>query len=325
LYYNALISGATLINSLIKAHSNYGTATLEDNHLIIGKIPYANLFPIFHQFEQRNISDYSFIEGVPSKLNKMLRYGMLDISPSSSIEYLQNKDRYFLLPWFSVSSSGPINSILLFSSLPLGRLEGETIAVSSESETSTALLKIILSEFFSVQCRFEPVSQKSVKNILLSYPAVLHIGDTALEEARKLPEYSNLVRKTSKKYPEEKASVYIYDLGELWDKYTGLPFVYALWLVRKDLLLQKRSLIEKFSSDLMNATRQMHTLLPAIAKKAPQSKWLGRKELLDYWNIISYGFTERHLAGLKLFEKYVRQLSTGKTPAVSFSSLNIYS
>jgi chorismate dehydratase len=297
---------------------------LKNNHLIIGKIPYANLFPIFHQLEQSNICDYSFIEGVPSKLNKMLRYGMLDISPSSSIEYLKNKDRYLVLPGFSVSSSGPINSILLFSRLPLGKLEGETIAVSSESETSTALLKVILSEFFSVHCSFEPVSHKSIKSLLLSFPAVLHIGDTALAEARKLPEHKNHVLKTSNKHPEKKASVYIYDLGELWHKYTGLPFVYALWLVRKDLLLQKKDLIEKFSSDLMSATRHLHTKLPVIANEAPQSKWLGQKELLDYWNIISYSFTEKHLAGLRLFEKYVTQLSTSKAPAVSFSSINIY-
>jgi chorismate dehydratase len=250
---------------------------------------------------------------------------MLDISPSSSIEYLKNKDRYHVIPWFSVSSSGPINSILLFSSLPLGKLEGETIAVSSESETSTALLKIILSEFFSVHCNFEPVSQKNIKSLLMSFPAVLHIGDTALAEARKLSAYKNHVLKTSNKYPEKKASIYIYDLGEIWDRYTGLPFVYALWLVRKDLLLQKKGLIKKFSSDLMNATRQLHTRLPAIAKEAPQSTWLGRKELLDYWNIISYGFTEKHLAGLRLFEKYVMQLSTSKIPAVSFSSFNMYS
>ena len=191
---------------------------MKNNILKIGRIPYANLFPIFYYLDNKcDKSDYRFIKGVPSRLNKMLRDGKVDVSPSSSIEYLRNKDKYLVLPWFSISSSGPIKSIRLFSKYSLDELGGRTIAVSSESESSILLLKVILKEFFSVECKFKLESRRSVKNILTSFPAMLHIGDNAMIEAHKISLDKRL-----------ESSMYVYDLGDLWDKYTGLPFVFAL-------------------------------------------------------------------------------------------------
>ncbi|UCD35330.1 MAG: hypothetical protein JSU90_00440, partial [Nitrospiraceae bacterium] len=93
---------------------------MEKKKLKIGRIPYANLFPIFHYLDSEcDHSRYRFIRGVPSSLNAMLRSGELDISPSSSIEFLRNKARYRVLPWHSISATGPIKSILLFSRIPI--------------------------------------------------------------------------------------------------------------------------------------------------------------------------------------------------------------
>ncbi len=227
----------------------------------------------------------------------MLRRGDLDISPSSSIEYLRNKERYLVLPWFSISSLGPIKSILLFSGFPISELGGKTIAVTSDSETSVALLKIILKEFLSLKCRFKTISLRSVRNILSSYPAVLHIGDTAMIEAKKLSTADG-----------PKQAPFIYDLGELWDRQTGLPFVYALWVVRRDALRSKGRLIRQLSSDLIDAKKYASENLRLIAGEAPQKKWIGERDLISYWNILSYDFTERHMQGLKLFEKYEKSL-----------------
>ena len=271
---------------------------MKNKKLRIGRIPYANLFPIFHYLDKKcDNTAYRFFRGVPSKLNKMLRDNQLDISPSSSIEYLKNKNKYLLLPWFSVSSSGPIKSILLFSKYPINELAGKTIAVSSESATSIALLKIVMKEFLSIKCKYKTTDLHSVKNIFKSFPAVLHIGDTAMIEAKKQTEAS-----------KQQTAKYIYDLGELWDKYTGLPFVYALWLVRKSSISAKEELIKALSSDLLEAKEIAGKKLSSIAKDAPQKKWLSEKELVDYWKIISYDLTEKHMEGLQLFEKLIKKI-----------------
>lgn len=299
---------------------------MKDNKLKVGRIPYANFFPVFYYFDREcSNSAYKFIKGVPSKLNKMLREGKLDISPSSSIEFLRNKDKYLILPWFSVSSAGPIYSIRLFSKLPLHKLGGREIALSSDSETSNVLLKIILKEFLSLKCRFRSTNRRSVKSALSTFSAVLHIGDTAMIEAKKLsavssqlsPHFNSPIikgghRGVNSKLLTPDSELFIYDLGELWFKYTGLPFVFALWIARKQAVAEKKELIKKLSNDLIKARRYAGKKFQLIAKEAPQKKWLTEKELVDYWKIISYDFTEKHLEGLRLFEKYALKMKSTK-------------
>jgi chorismate dehydratase len=256
--------------------------------LKIGRIPYANLFPLFYFLDKKcDCSGYTFIKGVPSRLNRMLREGKLDISPSSSIEYLRDKKKYSIFPGLSISSSGPVNSILLFSKLPLNELDGKTVGVSPDSETSVALLRIILKDFFSVKCRVKTIRYKAHKKNLSRFPAILLIGDDAMKESKK------------------STVPHVFDLGELWYNHTGLPFVFALWIVRKDALPDKEALINKFLKDLRSAQRYTSGRLTSIAKEAPQKKWIKERELLSYWKGISYNFSTRHKKGLRLFEKYI--------------------
>jgi len=275
--------------------------------LRIGKIPYANLFPFFYYLEnQCDNSFYRFIEGHPSKLNRLLREGMIDISPSSSIEYLKNKDMYSIIPFLSVSSEGRIDSILLFSKYPLKELNNKTIALSSDSDTSVIMLKIILKEFEGLWCRFNTVNYRGINAPLATSSAVLLIGDRAMKEARKLKQQTtdNRLHKEKSSIVNRKSSIHIYDLGELWHKHTGLPFVFALWIVKKDTLTKKGALIKRLALDLHNAKQYASKNLWLIADSASQRQWLSKRELIDYWKNISFDLTEKHLEGLKLFEKY---------------------
>ena len=282
---------------------------MKHKKLKIGRIPYANLFPIFHYLDTRCTGRrYHYVHGVPSKLNVLLRSGELDVSPSSSIEFLMNRDEYRILPWHSISSTGPIKSILLFSSVPIEELGGRTIAVTSDSATSVVLLKIILREFLSIECPLTPTGLRSVRNILASFPAVLHIGDTAMLEAKKVFTDDKCAGKGKRASTVRNPRLFVYDLGELWHTYTGLPFVYALWVVREKSLHEKTDLIKELSLDLINAKKHAHRKLSVIAKEAPQKKWLGEKDLVRYWKSISYDFTGQHLEGLQLFEKYALKI-----------------
>jgi|Deesub1362A_J573_1020465.scaffolds.fasta_scaffold00169_64 chorismate dehydratase len=264
--------------------------------LRIGRIPYVNLFPFFYYLETRcDNSFYRFINGHPSRLNRMLREGLIDISPSSSIEYLKNKDIYSILPFLSISSEGRIDSILLFSKYPLDELDGQMVTLSSDSDTSVVLLKIILKEFEGLRCNFRTVNCRGIKNPLSISSAVLLIGDTAMKEAKRLRQQTA---------DREDSSIHIYDLGELWHKHTGLPFVFALWIVRNESLDKKEGLVKRLSLDLYNAREYASRYLGILADSAPQRQWLSKRELVEYWENISYELTERHIEGLTLFERY---------------------
>ncbi|MCI0468523.1 MAG: menaquinone biosynthesis protein, partial [Nitrospirae bacterium] len=210
---------------------------MADQKLRVGKITFLNLFPIFYMLEKEcDCSGYEFIGGVPSTLNKMLRAGKIDVSPSSSIEYLSHSDKYFLLDGHSISSTGTVMSILLFTKVPIEALDGHTVLTSSQSATSVALLEIIFRKSFRVKCRLKP-SDMNHKSDTSGTDAYLLIGDDAL---RAMKHYRDKVRKPV---------FLIYDLGELWQKYTRLPFSYALWIYRRNVSEEKSELMIKFKDD----------------------------------------------------------------------------
>ncbi len=277
-------------------------------HLRIGRINYANLFPIFYMLEHRcDCSAYSFIEGVPSELNRLLRDGEIDISPSSSIEYLRHKDMYTILDGHSISSFGPIGSILLFSTRPIETLRGSTILTSSQSETSVVLLDIILKKFYSIDCILKP-SNNSFSKAFEYYPAYLLIGDDAMKAEKKVRSSESRVRgKTlNSKLNTQNSELFVYDLGDLWHKNTGLPFVFALWIARKDS--ETKMLLAKFRSDLSKAKDAALKNLKVMAGESDLITTMSEDEIVSYWAGISYDLDNEHKKGLELFSKYAEEL-----------------
>ena len=275
--------------------------------LKIGEVPYANLFPIFYMLQREcDCSKYEFIEGVPSKLNRLLRSGEIDVSPSSSIEYLRGENKYTLIEGHSISSKGPVGSILLLSRKPIEELEGKTILTSSQSETSVALLDIILKKFYKTECSLRPIDEP-LDSIINKTDAYLSIGDDALKAAKTATNNSKLRTPNSE-------LIYIYDLGELWYKNTGLPFVFALWIVRRDCCEGKAELLNGLIQDLHKAKglalknfyKIAQALRPLLFSRHALD--ITEEELLSYWKRISYDFTDEYKRGLELFRSYSEEL-----------------
>ena len=273
-------------------------------------------------------SEYEFVEGVPSALNKMLRAGGVDVSPSSSIEYLRHSDEYAIVEDHSISSMGPVGSIILLSGKPIEELNGLSVLTSSNSETSVALLEIILRKFFNVRCNLKPaeISLQHSEFSLQSADACLLIGDDALKavksyefppSAGSLSSASRLRRPEAKKVMSESNSqlstlnsqlVYIYDLGELWHKHTGLPFTYALWIYKKDCCKEKAELLKRFKSDLNRSKKRALENFKMIASESPLKGILTENELIAYWENISYDFRNEHKKGFELFRKLSEEM-----------------
>jgi chorismate dehydratase len=280
--------------------------------LRVGKIPYLNLMPIFYMLTQEcDCSEYEFVEGYPAKLNEMLRTGSLDVSPSSSVEYLRRESDYDVMDGHSISSRGPVESILLFSRLPLSELDGRKVFVTYQSETSAALLEVILRKFYNINCALK-VSSLPSEEALKSHSAFLAIGDDALSAAR-------MAKNITEECPETGCSFlrfgifqyFVYDLGEIWEKSTGLPFVYALWISRKDLPDEKKYLIKKFAADLDHAKSAALKKLPELSRLAGHA--MPPEDIVRYWDKISYNLGEEHRKGLALFRGYLEELGLLKS------------
>jgi chorismate dehydratase len=287
--------------------------------LVIGRIPYANVFPIFYVLDNEfDCSQYTFVEGVPSRLNRMLREGEVDISPSSSIEYLRNPGRYQIISNHSISSMGPVGSIFLFSHKPVEDLEGAVVFASSQSETSVALLKIVLKRFYGLSATVEAVPDPIQSGA--GGAAFLLIGDDALRQQavgnsqQKVLKQREAMGKRETNIPTMAYSPspitfpFVYDLGEIWYRQTGLPFVFALWIVRKDIP-DKKELVDKFTGDLDRAKESALKKLPEIARYAPIRSFMTEEDVLSYWKKLDYELSVEHRKGLALFDQYRKEVS----------------
>ena len=259
--------------------------------LRIGRITYANCSPIFHELQkQAPAEDYQFIGGVPSHLNALLAAGEIDVCPSSSIEYALHPERYLILPELSISSIGAVGSVLLFSRIPMEELDGQTILLTSESATSVNLLRILLKKRFGCSCGFT-VSALPLDSALQEAPAMLLIGDSALR--------SSLLD----------TDLLVCDLGELWYEWTGLPFVFALWLCRRKVARDRYAEVNRLARHLVASKERACADLESIAYSASEAQWMGRDRLVAYWrDNISYDLDSRHLDGLMLFYRYCVEL-----------------
>ncbi len=275
--------------------------------LRVGRIPYANLFPIFRTLESEfDCSPYEFVEGAPSKLNRMLREGEIDLSPSSSVEYLRNPALYGLIPGHSVSSRGAVESILFFTDRKMEALGGTVVHASAQSETSTALLAVILRKFYGVNCDITISDYPQITR----EKAYLLIGDDALR-------HRNMTG--SQKHEISGQGRFVYDLGEVWYRHTGLPFVFALWMVRKDDgeaadRLPSRGdtrgrLLRGFVSDLDRAKHIALGRLSELVRDAPFRSFMSEEEILRYWDRLDYDLTSSHYKGLNLFNDFLAELS----------------
>lgn len=264
--------------------------------LRIGRIAYANCTPIFHELQrQAPDEDYQFVGGVPSHLNARLAAGEIDVCPSSSIQYALHPERYLILPDLSISSIGAVGSVLLFSRIPIEELTGQTILLSSESATSVNLLRILMKKRFGCSCRFA-VSEQPLDSALQEAPAMLLIGDSALRAS----------------FLE--SGLLVYDLGQLWHDWTGLPFVFALWFCGRPVAKDRSVEVARLARNLIVSKERACTDLEVIAQNSPEALWMGSERLVAYWrDNISYDLGSSHLAGLTLFYRYCAEL--GLLPA----------
>ncbi len=263
--------------------------------LRIGHIDYANCTPIFNAMHELfSDGDYEYVRGVPASLNRMLAAGEIDICPSSSIAFSMTPDNLLIMPDLSISSFGAVQSVLLFSLKPIEELDGSTVLLSAESATSVNLLKILLKKRFRCECIYRSTNQTAV-DALGDAQAILLIGDSALHAAQCEP------------------AVFIYDLGALWYDWTGTPFVFALWLVSKEAFLRCESDLLTLANRFVAAKNYAMANLEKIVDESPEELWMGRERLLEYWKVLSYDLSEKHIEGLKQFYTFAAELGLIKS------------
>ena len=250
----------------------------------LGKIGYLNVLPIHHPLETGVIErDFEVVAGPPAALNRLMDAGKLDLSGCSSIEYARHPEKYYLIPDIAIGSRGPVQSVLLLSRRPPEALAGQTILVSSQTHTSAALLRILLKELWKVEVEFTSGDATSLLTAGERPEAILCIGDEALN-LRHHPDYPHRS-----------------DLGQAWLDLTGLPFIFGVWIVRRQSLAENEAEVRDACEGLMAAKRWGSENIGELCMLAAEDTCLNRREMCSYFDGLVYDLGECQIRGLKLF------------------------
>jgi chorismate dehydratase len=245
----------------------------------VGAVSYLNTKPLVYRFDEL-APQTQLVFDVPSRLADDLAAGNLDVALIPSIEYFLDPT-YEIVSDACIACRGPVLSVKLFSRVPISQIR--TLALDEGSRTSAVLVQILLSQRFGVRPRIEPLAV----NLGLAdtqADAVLLIGDRAINS------------------PGGRFAA-VWDVGDEWCRWTGLPFVFAMWVMRAG---QKVGALEQ----ALGAARDAGLAnLEQIAEAEAPALGLTRPECLSYLrDCLHFVLGPREREGLALYQKYADEL-----------------
>ncbi|MFO0924902.1 MAG: menaquinone biosynthesis protein [Pirellulales bacterium] len=177
--------------------------------LRIGAVSYLNTKPLIYGLKDDFGQGDHLSLALPSRLADELRSGELDVALIPSIEYFQERD-YGVISDACIACCGPVWSVKILFRVPPSQVQ--TLALDEGSRTSVALGKILLAEKHGISPRCVPLPIDR-DPYSVEADALLIIGDRAMRTAPPT-------------FVDE------WDLGEEWFRWTGLPFVFAMWVAK---------------------------------------------------------------------------------------------
>jgi chorismate dehydratase len=186
--------------------------------LRVGRVPSLNAEPFYIDMARRGLR---LIELSPRALAVAALNGDIDAGPIPLVDGFRLEDRFQPVAGFCLASIQDAGSTLLLSMRPIEALAGAHIGVTDEASTALRLLDVLL----HLKYRVRSVTYGPLQ---ASHEAFLLIGNQALRQRRGAPDFPHT-----------------YDLGAEWHAWTGLPFVFSRWMVRREVSPSDLAVLEE--------------------------------------------------------------------------------
>ena len=240
--------------------------------LRVGAVAYLNARPLTFSLARR-APDAEVIVDLPSRLADGLTEGRLDVALVPSIEHFRNPG-FAIVSDACVACDGPVRSVKLYGRVPVRRIR--TLALDEGSRTSAALTRIFLKERYDLEPELEqlPIGA-SVSDSTAD--ATMLVGDRGL-------------------HAPEGPFEFVWDMGEAWSQWTGLPFVFAMWIARPEVDLA--GLDELFAAVRDDGISR----LDEIARLEAPALGISQQECLSYLrDQLRFRLGRRERRGLETF------------------------
>jgi chorismate dehydratase len=177
---------------------------------------------------------------------------------------------------FGIAATGPVRSVLYLGQRTPERLieRGEFVHISAESRTTRAL--------FPALCRVSYGAPPHITSDVSRAAARVVIGNDAMRLSRVLPRFAVTL-----------------DLGEWWHAETQLPFVFALWVVRRTLPSRERRAVRTWL-ELTTAPSETPEGRAVMAREV-RELGIAHDSAVEYYRGIEYRLSEEHRLGLTAF------------------------
>jgi len=242
---------------------------------------YLNSAPLIWSFlhGERRHSIQLLTDTAPARCAQMLERAEVDAALVPVIEY-QRIPEIVVVPGVCVGARSRVRSVVLVTrGAELKAVR--SVALDTSSRTSAALVQIIFREFLGFEPQWRP-SAPELDSMLDESDAALLIGDPAMIFPRR--------------------SLRVYDLASLWREHTGLGFVFAMWMARRDVAARVRAI------DFAGARDEGLERVEEIVASYKDMLGLPASELREYLlENISFKLDEEMRAGLSLYYELARK------------------
>ena len=253
---------------------------------VVGKIPYLNSVPFYARLEKR---DFRILPVVPRRMGMLCALGEIDAGPFSLMDFLRQEDDMELMGW-CIATREQVKSVMLFSKEGWRDLDGRTIGITDDTATSVHLLSVLLEKKYGVHARFERLHQGV--NSYDGLDAVLLIGDEALRRNKHGLDGFELV----------------YDLAREWYEWQKLPFVFAVWALRRSL---PSAVKEELSGLVKGSLESVGGDFVSVAGPHGRRIGLTDEETQEYLSGFNYSLGEREREAIEVFRRLVPAAASG--------------
>ncbi|MBN2291552.1 MAG: menaquinone biosynthesis protein [Pirellulales bacterium] len=266
-----------------KSHSNENPPLSDElGTLRIGAVSYLNTKPLIYCLEEliaeSAIPDAQLVVDLPSRLARGIAEKRLDVALIPSIEYVRHEG-YSIISDACVGCNGAVESVKLYGRVPVSEIG--TLAVDEGSRTSAVLTRILLAERYDVHPQVTTLEIGSSPSDSTA-DAVMLIGDRGM-------------------IPIDGPCEFVWDLGREWCDWTGLPFVFAMWIARGDVSGGRGELAELERLLSLSRDRGMD-MLEEIARAEAPSLGLSVEHCHNYLrDNLTYRLGDAERRGLQKF------------------------
>jgi len=244
------------------------------NPIKITAVSYYNTLPFIYGITHSGLlSNIELSLDVPSQCAQKLISGEAEIG-LIPVGALPDIPDYMLIGTSCIGAIKDVKSVLLLTNTPLEKIK--TIYLDTDSRTSVNLVKILALHYWKINPAWKSISEMHEKPG--PEEGMVLIGDKTFGLCK---QYSNC-----------------YDLAGEWIKYTGLPFVFAVWISKNQLPKN----FEKAFQDALawGVDHRNESVVMA------ENLHITEEQLISYLNHdISYILDEQKREGMNLFLSYL--------------------